>query len=82
MAPEIVHSRSVYTKSVDLWATGIIMHMVLTGGSHPLTLSDRNKSEGNIKDKLLALHANVDGSPLLTKLAQSLFRNLAKLQAS
>lgn len=45
MAPEIVHSRSVYTKSVDLWATGIIMHMVLTGGSHPLALGDRNKSE-------------------------------------
>lgn len=25
-----------YTKSVDIWAIGIIMHMVLTGGKHPV----------------------------------------------
>jgi serine/threonine protein kinase len=35
MAPEVASSKQ-YTKSVDMWAIGIIMHMVLTGGKHPI----------------------------------------------
>ena len=34
MAPEVVLNHE-YTKSVDIWALGIIMHMLLTGGKHP-----------------------------------------------
>jgi len=34
MAPEIALKKK-YTKSVDIWAVGIIMHMLLTGGKHP-----------------------------------------------
>ena len=34
MAPEVVLSHE-YTKSVDIWALGIIMHMLLTKGKHP-----------------------------------------------
>ena len=36
MAPEIVVHEYEYTKSVDIWATGIIMYELLTGGKHPL----------------------------------------------
>ena len=35
MAPEVASGKQ-YTKSVDMWAIGIIMHMVLTGGKHPI----------------------------------------------
>ena len=36
MAPEVIYLNHEYTKSVDIWATGIIMYEVLTGGKHPL----------------------------------------------
>jgi len=35
MGPELL-LKSVYSKSVDVFATGIIMYMLLTGGKHPL----------------------------------------------
>ena len=34
MAPEVVHHKK-YTKSVDIWSIGIIMHMLITNGKHP-----------------------------------------------
>jgi serine/threonine protein kinase len=34
MAPEVALEHE-YTKSIDIWAIGIIMHMLLTGGKHP-----------------------------------------------
>ena len=35
MAPEIVKEDNQYTKSVDIWAIGIIMHQIITGNKHP-----------------------------------------------
>lgn len=35
MAPEIIFQAD-YSKSVDIWASGVIMFMLLTGGRHPL----------------------------------------------
>jgi serine/threonine protein kinase len=34
MAPEVALEHE-YTRSIDIWAIGIIMHMLLTGGKHP-----------------------------------------------
>ena len=34
MAPEVALNHD-YSKSVDIWALGIIMHLLLTGGIHP-----------------------------------------------
>mgnify|MGYP002631250037 CR=1 FL=1 len=38
MAPEIAMKKK-YSKSVDIWAIGIIMHIVLSGGKHPIMSS-------------------------------------------
>lgn len=35
MAPEVAFKKE-YSKSVDIFSTGIIMFMLLTGGEHPL----------------------------------------------
>jgi len=44
MAPEVLKKKSEYSKSVDMWAIGIIMFEILTGGRHPLydrTIDDK-----------------------------------------
>jgi len=35
MAPEVALKKE-YSRCVDIWSTGIILYMLLTGGSHPL----------------------------------------------
>lgn len=35
MAPEVINSKE-YTKKVDIFSSGIIMYMLLTGGQHPI----------------------------------------------
>lgn len=49
MAPEVALKKE-YSRSVDIWSTGIIMYMLLTGGSHPLFTS-KDDSE-SYKQKL------------------------------
>ena len=43
MAPEVALNQD-YTKSVDIWALGIIMHKLLTNGSHPFDISQSKQS--------------------------------------
>lgn len=50
MAPEVAFSGE-YTKSVDIWAIGIIMYEILTGGKHPLFESEEDNVE-SYKKKL------------------------------
>jgi len=53
MAPEVAFEKK-YTKSVDVWATGIIMHYILSGGAHPFY--QNGKDDGpSFKKKLAAL---------------------------
>jgi calcium/calmodulin-dependent protein kinase I len=35
MAPEVFSNLQEYTKSVDVWAIGIILYEVLSSGKHP-----------------------------------------------
>ena len=81
MAPEVIAHNYEYTKSVDIWATGIIMYELLTGGRHPLYLHSEDNRE-TYKKKLL----NIDESAiaqqdqeLFSWLAKSLFQKLTKL---
>ena len=53
MAPEVAFKKD-YSKSVDVWSTGIIMYMLLTGGDHPL-YSSKDDAE-SYKPKLKKSH--------------------------
>jgi serine/threonine protein kinase len=44
MAPEVALKKE-YSKSVDLWSTGIVMHMLLMGGVHPLFIDKEDDTE-------------------------------------
>lgn len=69
MAPEVVTGQ-MYSKSVDVWAIGIIMHLALTGGKHPF-MTDSDSPE-TFKEKLKNL-TEVHSNKMLSKLAQNLF---------
>lgn len=50
MAPEVALKKE-YSRSVDIWSIGIIMYMLLTGGSHPLFTSRDNAESYKLKLK-------------------------------
>ena len=52
MAPEIALLHD-YTKSVDVWAVGIIMHIILTG-KHPFYVKEHDNLE-SFRKKLISL---------------------------
>jgi calcium/calmodulin-dependent protein kinase I len=53
MAPEVA-ARHEYTKSVDIWAMGIIMHLLLTGDKHPFYDRSKDTAE-SFRQKLASL---------------------------
>ena len=79
MAPEIVDRKKQYTKSIDIWALGIILYQILTGSKrHPIWEPGDTK-ESYVR-KVVRLR-NVDISKeikqnLISPLAASLFSNL------
>ena len=52
MSPEVVDGKQNYTNHVDMWAVGIIMNEILTGGKHPLYVPGETSIK--FKKKLLA----------------------------
>ena len=52
MAPEVVRHKK-YTKSVDIWSIGIIMHILITNGKHPYYI--QNETSEKFKSKLASL---------------------------
>lgn len=44
MAPEVALNQD-YSKSVDVWAIGIIMYVILRGGEHPLFIDNEDTVE-------------------------------------
>ena len=70
MAPEVAFQHE-YTKSVDVWAIGIIMHYLMTGGKHPFFVKDVDNTQ-TFKEKLKALK-KVEPDPSFSWLAKNLF---------
>lgn len=70
MAPEVACKEN-YTKSVDIWAIGIIMHIVLSGGVHPVY--DKDHDNADTFALKLAQLKKVEAGPCLSWLAKNLF---------
>lgn len=70
-----------YTKSVDIWSIGIIMHIMLTGGKHPLYDKSIGETHEELKKNLLQCK-KVDADKSLSQLAINLFEHLTAIQAS
>ena len=70
MAPEVCN-KAEYTKSVDIWAIGIIMHIVLSGGIHPLY--DKEYDNAETFALKLAQVKKIEAGPCLSWLAKNLF---------
>lgn len=78
MAPEVaIHQE--YTKSVDIWALGIIMHKLLTGNQHPFF--DKKRDDISNFRKKLAEMKKVEPSPQLSWLSKNLFQRLMTVRA-
>ena len=78
MAPEVMKN-GIYTKSVDIWSIGIILHLVLTGGKHQL-YNNKNKglSYEEIKQEIMQCK-KVVADKSLSKLAANLFEHLTAI---
>lgn len=76
MAPEVAFNHE-YTKSVDIWAIGIIMHILLTGGKHPFYNKETDTSV-TFKKKLAAMK-KVKPCEELSWLAKNLFQRLTTI---
>ena len=64
---------------MDLWALGIIMHMVLTGNQHPFYKKGKD-SVSSFKEKLASLK-KIEPHPSLSWLAKNLFLRLTTVQS-
>lgn len=77
MAPEVAFQQD-YTKSVDVWAIGIIMHYLITCGKHPFY--DYSDNVDTFKKKLSALK-KVDPDPSFSWVAKNLFQRMTMISA-
>ena len=78
MAPEVAFKKE-YSRSVDIWSIGIVMYMLLTGGSHPL-FNSKDSAE-NYKDKLRKI-IEFNFPSHLSLLAKNLFTRLTKVNTA
>ena len=80
MAPEVAFEHT-YSKSVDVWAIGIIMHYIITG-KHPFYVKETDNTL-SFKKKLQAMSKMNKLEPLgsLSWVAKNLFQRLTTIQA-
>ena len=79
MSPELIQKKR-YSPGVDVFAVGIVMYMLLTGGEHPLYTSNDFTTE-KYKKQLLAL-SQLHFPEHLSPLAANLFHRLTKFNIS
>lgn len=75
MSPELIKNKR-YSPGVDVFALGIVMYMLLTGGGHPIYESDDFSTE-KYKKQLLALES-FQFPDHLSSLAANFFHRLTK----
>lgn len=78
MAPEVITKRRQITKSVDIWAVGIIMYEVLTGGGHPIWV-DGEDTTTSFQKKLSKI-SQIDPRPEWSWISKNLFTRLTQIQ--
>lgn len=78
MAPEVVFKKE-YTKTVDIWSTGIVLYQLLTGGDHPLYKDSDNADSFKVKLKVVKV---LDTPSCFSSLARSMFLRLTKVNPS
>ena len=79
MAPEVARGLQ-YTNSGDIWAVGIIMHIILAQGKHPFYNREIDNVD-SFKKKLVKL-TDIVIDPVISDLAKNLINKLAHTQAS
>lgn len=45
MAPEFFSDNPLYNYLVDIWAVGVVLYILLSGGSHPITILTKDNSD-------------------------------------
>ena len=78
MAPEVVARTHEYSKSVDIWAIGIIMHEILTG-KHPF-YNPETDTYDSVKRKIQNLK-RVEPNDSFSWIAKNLFSRLTQVQS-
>lgn len=78
MAPEVAFEKK-YTKSVDVWATGILMHYLVTG-KHPFYVKSADNA-ASFKKKLKDLKKHLDPLDEMSWIAKNLFQRLTTIAA-
>jgi serine/threonine protein kinase len=76
MAPELIRVASQYSRGVDIFATGVIMYMLLTGGEHPFYRSSTFNTQ-QYREKLLQMDEFKYPSHF-SELARNMFLRLTK----
>ncbi|CAD8171668.1 unnamed protein product [Paramecium octaurelia] len=72
MAPELLMNK-IYSKNVDIWGVGVIMHMLLNQGQHPYY------KQGDTLEQILQKTKTMHEQVTLTQLQYSLFKKLTEL---
>ena len=79
MAPEALNAggQSKISKSVDIWAIGIIMYQLLSGGKHPLGITQR-ESLKSCQEKLKKVRESAvpEDCPFLSPIAKKFLERL------
>jgi len=78
MSPEVINKKS-YDNSVDIWACGLIIYIMCSGGRHPIYTRDMSIEDFNNKMKMEIEWKFPEAFPLL---ARNLFMKLCKTYLS
>lgn len=77
MAPELAFDHN-YSKSVDMWASGLILYQLLNKGRHPLYIKGEGSESYKKKLRSPEWTFNPDN---MSQLAKNLFLRLVKLKS-